>query len=369
MKKVLIVDDSFTAREYLKYILHSTGDFKIVGMAVDGEDAIEKVQLTHPDVVIMDFYMPKMNGHEATRKIMESYPVPIVAVSATWFPELVREAFLAMEAGAVAAIGKPRGTNSNQPDSTVDKFLQTVKLMSEVKVVRRLPKYQRDEVKSGESREKSTHASGRIVRPRSVKSEIEIVAIGASTGGPPVIETILSNLPEQFLSPILIVQHISDGFLDGMVEWLSKNTRFPVLIPRNGDQIMPGHAYYAPCGVHMGVTRKGRVILSKDPPEKSLRPAVSYLFRSVAESFGKKAVGVLLTGMGADGALELKMMKDNGAITIAQDRTSSVVHGMPGEAIKLGGVDYVLAPQDIAALLGRLVNGVEENGVEKGSYR
>lgn len=357
MKKVLIVDDSFTAREYLKYILHASGDFQVVGTAEDGEDAIEKVQLTHPDVVIMDFYMPKMNGHEATRKIMESYPVPIVAMSATWFPELVREAFLAMEAGAVAAVGKPRGTNSSQPNSTVEKFLQTVKLMSEIKVVRRLPKYQRGEDHNTDPNKGGAHASGGIVKPRAVKSEIEIVAIGASTGGPPVIETILSNLPEQFLSPILIVQHISDGFLDGMVEWLSNNTRFPVLIPGNGDQILPGHAYYAPCGFHMGVNRKGRIILSKDPPEKSLRPAVSYLFRSVAESFGKKAIGVLLTGMGADGALELKMMKDKGGITIAQDRTSSVVHGMPGEAIKLGGVDYVLTPQDIAALLVRLVNG------------
>ncbi|MGA1840472.1 MAG: chemotaxis-specific protein-glutamate methyltransferase CheB [bacterium] len=357
MKKVLIVDDSFTAREYLKYILHSTGDFQVVGMAEDGEDAIQKVQLTHPDVVIMDFYMPKMNGHEATRRIMESYPVPIVAVSATWFPELVREAFLAMEAGAVAAIGKPRGTSSNQSDGTVDKFLQTVKLMSEIKVVRRLPKYHRGEENSTKTNKVDFPASGGIVKSRSLNSEIDIVAIGASTGGPPVIETILSNLPEQFMSPILIVQHISDGFLDGMVEWLSKNTHFPVLIPGNGDQILPGHAYYAPCGVHMGVTRKGKIILSKDPPEKSLRPAVSYLFRSVAESFGKKAIGVLLTGMGADGALELKMMKDNGAITIAQDRTSSVVHGMPGEAIKLGGVDYVLAPRDIATLLVRIVNG------------
>jgi two-component system chemotaxis response regulator CheB len=357
MKTVLIVDDSFTAREYLKYILHSTGDFQVVGMAEDGEDAIEKVKSTHPDVVIMDFYMPKMNGNEATRKIMESYPVPIVAVSATWFPELVREAFLAMEAGAVAAIGKPRGTNSHQSDSTIEKFLQTVKLMSEIKVVRRLPKYQKAEARSPEPNKRGAHASGGIAKPKSLDSEIEIVAIGASTGGPPVIETILSNLPEQFLSPILIVQHISDGFLDGMVEWLSNNTHFPVHIPGNGDQVLPGHAYYAPCGFHMGVTRKGRIILSKDPPEKSLRPAVSYLFRSVAEAFGRKAVGVLLTGMGADGAFELKMMKDKGAITIAQDRTSSVVHGMPGEAIKLGGVEYVLSPQDIATLLVRLVNG------------
>jgi two-component system chemotaxis response regulator CheB len=355
MKKVLIVDDSFTAREYLKYILDSTGNFQVVGMAEDGEEAVEKVKTVHPDVVVMDFYMPKMNGNEATRKIMETYPVPIVAVSATWFPELVQEAFLAMESGAVAAIAKPRGASGSKSDDSVEKFLQTVKLMSEVKVVRRFSRYPKAGVSFTDSTRRPVPEALTITEPKTVNSEIDIVAIGASTGGPPIIETILSNLPKHFSSPILIVQHISEGFLNGMIEWLSKCVRFLVHIPNDGDQIMPGHAYFAPCGFHMGVTKKGKIILSKDPPEKNLRPAASYLFRSVAESFGKRAIGVLLTGMGADGALELKTMKDRGAITMAQDKESSVVHGMPGEAIKLGGVDYVLSPKEIAEMLVRLV--------------
>jgi two-component system chemotaxis response regulator CheB len=195
-----------------------------------------------------------------------------------------------------------------------------------------------------------------IAKPKSVDTEIDIVAIGASTGGPPVIETILSNLPKNFMAPILIVQHISDGFLHGMVEWLGRNVSIPVHIPKDGDSFRPGHAYFAPCGYHMGVNEKGKIILRQDPPEKSVRPAASYLFRSVTKVFKEKAIGILLTGMGADGALELSMMKDGGAITIAQDKESSVVHGMPGEAIKLGGVNYVLSPKEIAAILVRLVN-------------
>ncbi|MGA1791532.1 MAG: chemotaxis-specific protein-glutamate methyltransferase CheB [bacterium] len=357
MKKALIVDDSLTAREYLKYILHASGDFQVVGMAEDGEEAIEKVKLTHPDVVIMDFYMPKMNGNEATRKIMESYPVPIVAVSATWTPEVVGEAFKAMEAGAVAAVGKPRGSIDSGYEDSVPKFVQTVRLMSEIKVVRRIAKYHKSEESSEES--PKDHASKRVqvIEPRADISHVDIVAIGASTGGPPVIENILSGLSRKFPVPILIVQHISQGFLEGMVEWLSRNVQIPVLIPKDRDSIASGHVYFAPCGHHMGVTQKGdKIVLSKDPPEKSLRPAVSYLFRSVVSAFGEKAVGVLLTGMGADGAAELKMMKDRGAVTIAQDKESSVVHGMPGEAIRLGGVNYVLPPKEIASMLGRLVN-------------
>ncbi|MGA1796725.1 MAG: chemotaxis-specific protein-glutamate methyltransferase CheB [bacterium] len=355
MKKVLIVDDSLTAREYLRYLLQTTGDFHVVGMAEDGEEAIEKVKQTHPDVVVMDFYMPKMNGNEATQRIMESYPVPIVAVSASWTPEVVGEAFRAMESGAVAAIGKPRGGSAGE--DMAGKFVQTVKLMSEVRVVRRFAKYSRSSDTNAPTSKGPETIQRKVIEPTVVTSGIEIVAIGASTGGPPVIENILSDIPENFVCPVLVVQHISDGFLQGMVDWLNKHVRIPVHIPSHGDSIMPGHVYFAPSGVHMGVTSKGKIILSNAAPEMSLRPAVSFLFRAIAENFGNKAIGVLLTGMGTDGAIELKMMKDNGAVTIAQDKESSVVHGMPGEAIRLGGVHYVLSPREIACMLVQLVNG------------
>jgi two-component system chemotaxis response regulator CheB len=156
---------------------------------------------------------------------------------------------------------------------------------------------------------------------------------------------------------VVIVQHIAPGFLAGMADWLEKTTLFPVRIPKNGDMIMPGRAYLAPDGVHMGVRRDGAIFLSDAPRENSLKPAVSFLFRSVAKEFGTRAAGILLTGMGRDGADDLLAIRKAGGITFAQDKESSVVHGMPGEAIAVGGACYIKPPLEIARLLVSLVNG------------
>jgi two-component system chemotaxis response regulator CheB len=165
---------------------------------------------------------------------------------------------------------------------------------------------------------------------RRAPAAIRVVAIGASTGGPLVLQTILSGLPQDLPIPVLLVQHMAPGFVQGFAEWLAQSSGFPVHIPTDGEYPLPGHAYVAPDGVHMGVGTAGCIILREDEPENGLRPSVSYLFRGVAQVFGRQAVGVLLTGMGKDGAEELKLMKDGGAVTIAQDKKSSVVHGMPG---------------------------------------
>jgi two-component system chemotaxis response regulator CheB len=162
---------------------------------------------------------------------------------------------------------------------------------------------------------------------------------------------ILSGLPKDFAPPVLIVQHIASGFTQGFAEWLAQSSGLPVQLPVHGQQVVPGGVYVAPDGFHMTVADNGRILLNTSEPENGLRPSVSCLFRSVARAYGPSAVGVLLTGMGTDGALELKLMKERGAVTIAQDKESSVVHGMPGEAIRLGGVTYVLAPHKIPAML------------------
>jgi two-component system chemotaxis response regulator CheB len=221
--------------------------------------------------------------------------------------------------------------------------------MSEVKVVRRWPRL------------KSTP----VVLPtpqmqvRRAPAEIQVVAIGASTGGPLVLQAILSGLPKDLPVPVLIVQHMAPGFVQGFAEWLGQSSGFPVHLPTDGEYPLPGRAYVAPDGVHMGVGTGGRVILSADEPENGLRPSVSHLFRCVAQVFGRQAVGILLTGMGRDGAEELKLMKDGGAVTIAQDKESSVVHGMPGEAIRLDAATYVLSLENIAAALIGLVQQKE----------
>jgi two-component system chemotaxis response regulator CheB len=182
-----------------------------------------------------------------------------------------------------------------------------------------------------------------------------VVAIGSSTGGPPVLQAILSALPRDYAAPVLIVQHMAAGFVGGLVDWLRHSAGLAVDIASHGEPLCPGRAYLAPDGCHMGVEPGGRIGLSRSEPEHRLRPAVSFLFRTVAQVYGARAIGVLLTGMGRDGAPELKLLRDTGGVTIAQDAASSVVHGMPGEAIRLGGAMYALPPVRIAAALRSLV--------------
>jgi len=345
--KVLLVDDSITALEYLTYIINTDGKLKVVAKARDGEEAIKLVQETDPDVVVMDIQMPKMDGYAATRKIMETHPVPIVIVSGSLRTKDVTNSFRAMEAGAVAALKKPEGPDHPDFERITAKFVQTVKLMSEVRVVRRIAKFQKSKAPDGLPSK---------VENGGLAALIEIVAIGVSTGGPPVIRTLLSNLTNDFRVPILIVQHIAPGFLQGMAEWLDHETPLSVQISKNGDRVRRGGVYFAPESYHMGITGEREIFFSSAAPENGVKPSVSYLFRSVTKAFGQRAVGVLLTGMGKDGVLELKEMKDKGAITIAQDKESSVVHGMPGEAIKIGAANHVLSPEEIAAFLSSMLN-------------
>jgi two-component system chemotaxis response regulator CheB len=232
-------------------------------------------------------------------------------------------------------------------------LLQTVKLMSEVKVVRRWAR----------ARTAATPAPALpVAETRQTPGEISVIGIGTSTGGPPVLQTILAGLPKNFPVPILIVQHIAQGFLPGLAEWLNQTTGLQIQIAAYGVCPLPGHVYLAPDNFHMGVGPTGRILLTKEELENGLRPAVSYLFRSLAEVCGHHAVGVLLTGMGTDGAAELKRMRDKGAVTIAQDRESSIVHGMPGEAISLGGATHILPADRIADLLLTLVARRNCNG-------
>jgi two-component system, chemotaxis family, protein-glutamate methylesterase/glutaminase len=343
--KVLIVEDSAVVQLLLVQLLKSDPDFDVIGTANNGEEAVAFVSRNKPDVILMDVHMPKVDGIEATRRIMETLPVPIVVASATLPADEVSLTFRALEAGAVAFVDKSARVGTAHFDQATQRIKQTLKLMSEVKVIRRW------------NRPGKTAAEELAARPvKRTTAAVKLVAIGVSTGGPPVLRTILAGLPKGSSVPLLIVQHIAPGFLPGLADWLSKTTGIPSHIATHGTQPLAGHAYLAPDDFHLGVDAAGRIILSKAEPEHGLRPAVAFLFRAVAETLGHRAVGVLLTGMGKDGARELKSMKDCGALTIAQDKDSSVVHGMPGEAIALGAATYVLPPDGIAAMLASLAN-------------
>jgi two-component system chemotaxis response regulator CheB len=352
MIKVLIVDDSRVVQEFLTHLFHSDPGFRVVGVADDGEDALQAVKEKRPDVITVDINMPGMDGYEATAAIMESVPTPIVIVSGSLRSKEADSVFRAMEAGALAVVFRPPGIGHPDHEAGARELLQTVRLMSEIKVVRHIRK---------RARELSPLPTVPMDLSR-VFPEIQAVAIGASTGGPPVLQQILSGLPRDFPVPVFLVQHIASGFDKGFAEWLSATSRLPVHIASHGKDSLPGHCYIAPSDVHLGVVGsvRMRMALSDQAPENGTRPSVSWLFRSVAKALGPRAVGVLLTGMGRDGAEELKGMREIGAVTIAQDKKSSVIHGMPGEAIKLGAATYVLPPEGIVSLLSTLGRGTKE---------
>lgn len=344
MIKVLIVDDSLVAQEFLAHTLSSDPAIRVVGFASDGAEALAGVLEMRPDVVTMDIHMRNVDGFEATRLIMETAPTPIVIVSASTSVKEVASTFHALDAGALAVVLLPHGIGQPEHSSEVLELIQTVKTMSEIKVVRRHADLSRRRVP----------AAAAIASVRTSLEGIQLIAIGASTGGPAALHKILSLLPQSLPVPILIVQHIASGFLEGFVEWLSDASHFPVHVATQGLPAEPGHAYVAPDDLHMGIGNGMRITLSKNAPDNGLRPSVAYLFRSVAQELGPHAIGVLLTGMGRDGAEGLKMLREKGALTIAQDMASSVVHGMPGEAIKIGAAEHILPPDAIGTMLANV---------------
>lgn len=344
--KVLVVEDSSVIAEFLTHVLHSDPQIRVVGTACDGEEALAAAQRIKPDVITMDIHMPKVNGFDATRSIMEKCPTPVVIVSGSSTSDEVATNFRAIEAGALAVVARPNGIGHPRHTATAKELVGTVKLMSEVKVVKRWPR------------------SGRMTAPVKTQ-EIEampsggfaakVVAIGASTGGPLALQSIFSGLPKDFPLPVLVVQHMSPGFAQGFVEWLSRSSGFPVRVAVHGEPLCAGQAYVAPDDFHMGIGAGQRILLSKNEREEGMRPSAAFLFRSAKAAFGPNTVGILLTGMGSDGVEELKRLREGGALTIAQDQESSVVHGMPGQAIKIGAAKLVLPPEGIAKALTAIV--------------
>ncbi|TAN49764.1 MAG: chemotaxis-specific protein-glutamate methyltransferase CheB [Methylococcaceae bacterium] len=381
MIKVLVVEDSPVVREFLVYLLETDADIQVAGTADDGEAALAAVARLKPDVITMDIHMPKMDGLAATRRIMETQPTPIVIVSGSTDPHENTTTFRAMEAGALAVLGRPQGIGHPDHAAGARELLSTVKLMSEVKLVRRWPqaRVEAPAANAVATAHSGSNGVGYAVRtfdgseryaqrtlPLSPATALnsaalahgasaKLIAIGASTGGPPVLQTILSMLPRDLPVPVLIVQHMAAGFTASFVEWLAQSSGLPVQLAAHGVCPLPGRVYVAPDEWHMKVAPDGSLVLSKDEAENGLRPSVGYLFRSLAAVHGDGVIAGLLTGMGRDGAAELKLLKEKGAITFAQDQASSVVHGMAGEAIRLDAASYVLAPDKIAAVLANLV--------------
>jgi len=340
MLRVLVVDDSPTSRLLLRGIIESDPGMRVAGEAASGEDAVRLARELRPDLITMDLTMPGMDGFETTRRIMSESPTPVVVISDTLDPNGLASSFEALRAGALTVLPKPASPNSPAFESDRERLLTTIRLMADVKVIRR----------------RSTPAApgNSATRPPSGR-RVELVALGASTGGPKALSQVLRVLPPDFSVPVLLVQHMTPGFTRGFVDWLQQQTALTIRVAAPGLKVQSGAVYVAPDEQHLLINGFGGLVLSEEPAAALHRPAVDVLFASVAQHYGPSAVGVLLTGMGTDGARGLEAIRRAGGTTLAQDEASCVVYGMPAAAVALHAVDQVLPLDQIGQEIVRLV--------------
>lgn len=330
--RVLLVDDSPTMLKLLSKIIESDPGLEVAGVASDGREAVRKAEMLRPELIMMDLDMPIMDGVEATRHIMCDNPTPILIVTGSHDRGPTSSAYKAIGAGAVEVVQKPE----NALDLESSKILvKTIKSLSKVKVIRRTFKARPVDSASGDD-------SAVKALTKNMQKTKDLVAIVASTGGPPALREVLSHFPEDFPAPIVIVQHTLEGFLVDLVEWLNGTLSLKVVIAEENQRAVPGFVYFAPDQRHLAIDRSGFLHLRDTPPEGSHRPAGNVLLRSVALAYGSRAVGVVLTGMGEDGALGLLELRKSGGFTISQDEATSAVYGMPQAAARMDACDVVL---------------------------
>lgn len=340
--RTLIVDDSVTVRKHIREVLSADPSFEVVGEAADGQKAIELCETLRPDVITLDIILPEMNGLEVTEHIMAYRPTPILIVSSSLNRGEVFRTYDALKAGAVDVLDKPKGgdVDSRWPS----RLISTLKIVSKIRVITH-PK----------AKFSPARKLREVISPSS-KDPVRCVAIGVSTGGPNALSSIFKNLPADFPLPILLVIHIGRPFDVSLAEWLNGQSEIPVATAVDGEPLPPvgsSKIIMAPPDFHLVL--EGGLLKLKDSPERySCRPSVDVLFESISRELGSQAVAMLLTGMGRDGASGLLSVRRSGGITIAQDEETSVVFGMPKEAIQLGAAQYILPLEKIAPTLTEL---------------
>lgn len=337
--KVLVVEDSPVVQHLLVHVIDGDSRLQVVGVAADAAAAVRLIGLLRPDVVTMDIRLPHMNGFEATRWIMREHPLPIVVVASNVDDMSLNISMNALRAGALSVVPKPEGLERQDYEAMANHLCTQLVIMSEVKVVR-----QRHD----------RHATAPL-HPVAPLLKVDVVALVASTGGPSALSRILGQLPAGFAAPVAVVQHMGAPFMGGFTHWLDSVSALPVSLAVDCQPARPGHVYVAPGDVHLCVDA-GILHLRTTPPVQGQRPSGDVLFRSLAEGKASGAVGVLLTGMGEDGARGMLALRRAGGHTIAEDSSTAVIWGMPGAAITRGAALDVLPVDAIAERLRQLTS-------------
>ncbi|WP_395879346.1 chemotaxis response regulator protein-glutamate methylesterase [Desulfallas sp. Bu1-1] len=356
--KVLVVDDSALMRRVIARMLETQADIKVIDTAAGGEEAIQKVTLLRPDVVTMDVEMPGLNGVETVTRLMRQCPVPVIMLSAHT-TEGARVTMEALAAGAVDFVPKPVKPGGAEK--------MAAELTRKIRVARRAspgrcmatPAPAPPRPEPGIKPARPAPAAAPVEKTAS--GRVELVVVGSSTGGPAALQSLLPALPANFPCGVVVVQHIPVGFSGPMAEHLNRRCRMEVKHAEHGDRVLPGRVLVAPAGYDLFLRRYGdRLSVSlersnKPVPPGGFRPSVDVVMNSAAQVAGSRAVGVLLTGMGRDGARGMLAIRERGGRTIAQDESTCVVYGMPRAAVELGAAEKVLPLQQIAGELMRMV--------------
>ncbi len=337
---VLLVEDSPVALEILDRLLASSPDINVVGKARNGKEAIDLIPKLQPKVICTDLHMKEMDGLELTKQVMANHPRPILVVSTSVQKEDTNTIFELLQAGAVDVFPKPNTGLASDYEQVKRDLINKIKILSGVTVFTKRP-----------TPATVVNPVNNFVFPSDSTRAIRVIAIGASTGGPQALHKIIAQLPANLPVPVICTQHISQGFLQGLVDWLNSECQVKVKIATTGEIPTPGTVYFAPDKNHLELDSQGRFIYGSSLPIDGHCPSVTATFRSVAKYYGKAAMSILLTGMGRDGATGTQAIAQAGGVTIAQDEKTCIVFGMPSEAISLGVVQHVLPIQDIAPLL------------------
>ena len=338
--RVLLVEDSLLQLYVIKALLNSDPHIEVVGTAVNGLEALKLLPDIRPDVICTDYHMPIMDGLEFIEHAVKVYPCPILVLSISVQPNQVDNIFKMLSAGAIDVMPKPKATAGVIGKEEAAKLIEKIRILNGVKYIKK-------KAAQPLSVFNTQSTLNRFLSPR-------VIVMGASTGGPQALEAILPYLKSNFSIPIVCIQHISNGFLGGMLVWLQGMTDIVIETAQEGGLPMPGHLYFPPEGKHLVFATDGTFRLIEPKTGDIYCPSIDQLFNSAAQTFSMNVVAVILSGMGKDGAQGIKAVFDAGGGTVAQDGESSIIFGMPSAAIDLGAVCKVVPVSEIASFLNSL---------------